>query len=32
MDILRVWASRASDDKIRREAQVILFGLGQMEG
>jgi len=32
IDILRVWASKASDDKIRREAQAILFGLGQMEG
>ena len=31
IDILRVWASKASDDKIRRSAG-ILFGLGQMEG
>jgi putative DNA methylase len=32
MDILRVWASKASDDKLRKEAQAILFGLEQMEG
>ncbi len=32
IDMLRVWASKASDDKIRREARAILFGLGQMEG
>ena len=32
IDILRVWASKASDEKIRKEAHAILFGLDQMEG
>lgn len=32
IDILRVWACKASDEKIRKEAHAILFGLDQMEG
>lgn len=32
LDMLRVWMAKAADEKIRKEAQALLFGLEQMGG